>query len=96
MKPFLVALLIASLFLTTSFLQTTMACPSPAPAYPSDCDSKCEARCSKTERHFRCMKYCRICCQKCNGCVPSGPTANKSECPCYRDMLNPKGKPKCP
>ncbi|XAR57744.1 hypothetical protein NMG60_11025996 [Bertholletia excelsa] len=86
-KPFLVALLIASLILTTSFLQTTMAC---------DCDSKCEARCSKTERHFRCMKYCRICCQKCNGSVPSGTYGNKSECPCYRDMLNSKGKPKCP
>ncbi|CAI0451859.1 unnamed protein product [Linum tenue] len=43
----------------------------------------------------RCLKYCGICCDKCQ-CVPSGTYGNKDECPCYRDMKNSKGKPKCP
>ncbi|XAR57742.1 hypothetical protein NMG60_11025994 [Bertholletia excelsa] len=96
MKPFLAAFLIASLILTTSLLQTAMANPAAAPAYPNGCNSKCKARCSKAGYYRRCMKYCGICCQKCSGCVPSGTSGNKSECPCYRDMLNSKGKPKCP
>ncbi|CAO2831001.1 unnamed protein product [Amaranthus hypochondriacus] len=58
------------------------------------CGSKCAVRCSKAG-HENCMKYCQICCQKCN-CVPSGTYGNKHECPCYRDMRNSKGKPKCP
>ncbi|XAR57745.1 hypothetical protein NMG60_11025997 [Bertholletia excelsa] len=89
MKPFLAALLIASLILTTSLLQTAVA-------NPGNCGSKCKARCSKAGYYNRCMKYCGICCRKCRGCVPSGTYGNKSECPCYRDMLNSKGKPKCP
>ncbi|KAL8459529.1 hypothetical protein ACS0TY_036864 [Phlomoides rotata] len=59
------------------------------------CDSKCGVRCSKAGRQDRCLKYCGICCQKCN-CVPSGTSGNKAECPCYRDMKNSKGTPKCP
>ncbi|CAI0451684.1 unnamed protein product [Linum tenue] len=43
----------------------------------------------------RCLKYCGICCDKCQ-CVPSGTYGNKHECPCYRDLKNSKGKPKCP
>ncbi|KAG6595002.1 Snakin-1, partial [Cucurbita argyrosperma subsp. sororia] len=43
----------------------------------------------------RCLKYCGLCCQQCK-CVPSGTYGNKSECPCYRDKLNSKGKSKCP
>lgn len=59
------------------------------------CDSKCGERCSKAGIKDRCLKYCGICCRECN-CVPSGTYGNKSECPCYRDKLNSKGKPKCP
>ncbi|KAK3019984.1 hypothetical protein RJ639_003332, partial [Escallonia herrerae] len=37
----------------------------------------------------------KICCNKC-GCVPSGTYGNKSECGWNKDMLNSKGKSKCP
>ncbi|XP_056695767.1 uncharacterized protein [Spinacia oleracea] len=60
----------------------------------ADCGSKCGVRCSKSG-HDRCMRFCQICCEKCN-CVPSGTYGNKHECPCYRDMRNSKGNPKCP
>ncbi|KAJ4701659.1 Gibberellin-regulated protein [Melia azedarach] len=61
----------------------------------SFCDSKCSVRCSRAGMKDRCLKYCGICCEKCD-CVPSGTYGNKNECPCYRDMKNSKGKPKCP
>ncbi|KAL2232418.1 peamaclein [Sesamum indicum] len=61
----------------------------------SFCDGKCSVRCSKAGRQDRCLKYCGICCEKCH-CVPSGTYGNKDECPCYRDMKNSKGNPKCP
>ncbi|KAJ0704090.1 putative gibberellin regulated protein [Helianthus annuus] len=60
------------------------------------CDDKCEKRCAKSGYKERCLKYCGICCEKCQGCVPSTPYADKAECPCYRDLKNPKGKDKCP
>ncbi|PIN11385.1 hypothetical protein CDL12_16007 [Handroanthus impetiginosus] len=78
------------LMLTTSLLDRTMADDD-----SSFCDPKCAARCSKAGRQDRCLKYCRICCKKCH-CVPSGTYGNKDECPCYRDMKNSKGNPKCP
>ncbi|KAJ0025301.1 peamaclein [Pistacia vera] len=88
MKPVFVAFLFVSLVLTSSFFEVSMA--------GSDfCDSKCAVRCSKAGVKDRCLKYCGICCEKCN-CVPSGTYGNKHECPCYRDMKNSKGKPKCP
>lgn len=59
------------------------------------CDSKCGVRCLNAGVKDRCLKYCGLCCQQCT-CVPSGTYGNKSECPCYRDKLNSKGKPKCP
>ncbi|KAL8059692.1 hypothetical protein ABFX02_03G103500 [Erythranthe guttata] len=59
------------------------------------CDTRCEVRCSKAGRRDRCLEYCGICCEKCH-CVPSGTYGNKDECPCYRDMKNSKGQPKCP
>ncbi|KAK4749426.1 hypothetical protein SAY87_026875 [Trapa incisa] len=62
---------------------------------PSFCDSKCGARCSNAGMKDRCLRYCTICCNQCK-CVPSGTYGNKSECPCYRDMKNSKGKSKCP
>ncbi|KAD4888218.1 hypothetical protein R6Q59_034698 [Mikania micrantha] len=60
------------------------------------CDKKCNLRCSRSGWMDRCLKYCGICCGKCNGCVPSGPYASKAQCPCYRDMRNTKGRDKCP
>ncbi|XP_047325987.1 peamaclein-like [Impatiens glandulifera] len=59
------------------------------------CDPKCDVRCSKAGRKDRCLQYCGICCRDCH-CVPSGTYGNKDECPCYRDMKNSKGQPKCP
>ncbi|KAH1190836.1 Snakin-1 [Glycine max] len=59
------------------------------------CSNKCADRCSSAGVKDRCVKYCGICCAECK-CVPSGTYGNKHECPCYRDKLNKKGKPKCP
>ncbi|KAK1267859.1 Snakin-1 [Acorus gramineus] len=59
------------------------------------CGIKCKGRCSKASVQDRCMKYCGICCNTCK-CVPSGTYGNKDQCPCYRDMVTGKGKPKCP
>ncbi|XP_030516657.1 peamaclein-like [Rhodamnia argentea] len=81
--------LLACLVVCSSLLDPTMAAGS------SFCGSKCSARCSKAGLKDRCIKYCRICCDKCK-CVPSGTYGNKHECPCYRDLKNSKGKPKCP
>ncbi|RWR78016.1 peamaclein [Cinnamomum micranthum f. kanehirae] len=76
------------LLLSFSYLQVTVA--------GSDfCDSKCKVRCSKAAVQDRCLKYCGICCEECK-CVPSGTYGHKDECPCYRDKVNSKGKPKCP
>ncbi|XP_058080612.1 peamaclein-like [Magnolia sinica] len=81
-------LLFLFLLLSFSYIQSTMA----GSAF---CDSKCATRCSKASVHDRCLKYCGLCCEECK-CVPSGTYGNKDECPCYRDKLNSKGKPKCP
>ncbi|CAN6878108.1 unnamed protein product [Brassica oleracea] len=62
----------------------------------SSCGGKCNVRCSKASQHDLCIKDCNICCQKCNGCVPSGTYGHRDECPCYRDIKNSKGGPKCP
>ncbi|KAJ6419796.1 hypothetical protein OIU84_029839 [Salix udensis] len=94
--------LLLSVALLSSLLRLTMALPNdvaspppPSPAIPSFCDPKCKVRCSKSGRYQRCYHFCIICCKACK-CVPSGPYANKSECPCYRDKLNSKGTSKCP
>ncbi|KAK2967661.1 hypothetical protein RJ640_030532 [Escallonia rubra] len=88
MKLAYITLLIVAMVLSSSLLQPTMA-------GPTFCRSKCAKRCSNAGYLKRCLIYCRICCNKC-GCVPSGTYGNKSECACYRDMLNSKGKSKCP
>ncbi|KAL7189862.1 hypothetical protein ACSBR1_039486 [Camellia fascicularis] len=93
MKLVFAALLIVSLVLSSFFFQATMAQATPPSGYP--CDSKCTDRCSKAGEKKRCLTDCEICCKKCE-CVPSGTSGNKSECPCYRDMLNSKGTSKCP
>ncbi|KAK9163751.1 hypothetical protein Scep_001081 [Stephania cephalantha] len=81
------ALLLLSLVLSSSFLQSTTAA--------SFCESKCNARCAKAAVWDRCYKYCGICCLQCK-CVPDGTYGNKDQCACYRDKKNNKGKPKCP
>ncbi|KAG9148696.1 hypothetical protein Leryth_013387 [Lithospermum erythrorhizon] len=81
------ALLLVALIVLSTSIETSMA--------DGFCDSKCAVRCSKAGRQDRCLQYCGICCEKCH-CVPSGTFGNKDECPCYRDMKNSKGGPKCP
>ncbi|CAI0451857.1 unnamed protein product [Linum tenue] len=83
-------LLLLCLLLASSVFDVAVAAGS-----AGMCDSKCGVRCSKAGMKDRCLKYCGICCDKCQ-CVPSGTYGNKDECPCYRDMKNSKGKPKCP
>ncbi|KAK6923998.1 Gibberellin regulated protein [Dillenia turbinata] len=94
MKLVVAILLLVSLILSSSLLQSCAAYTAPAPS-SVDCGQKCATRCAKAGVKDRCLNYCGICCQKCQ-CVPSGTYGNKSECPCYQDMLNNKGKPKCP
>ncbi|KAI6699330.1 hypothetical protein NL676_013654 [Syzygium grande] len=93
MKLALATLLLVSLVLSSS-LHAMAGGLSPQPA-PSSCDTKCGARCKDAGVKDRCLKYCGICCQKCQ-CVPSGTYGNKLECPCYNDMKNSKGTAKCP
>ncbi|XP_073139779.1 peamaclein-like [Henckelia pumila] len=95
MKLLFFTWLLVSLLLSSSFLADAVLAPSPMPAAGS-CNAKCDTRCGKAGNYKNCFKNCCICCNKCNGCVPSGTYGNKSECPCYRDMLNSKGTSKCP
>ncbi|KAG6519734.1 cypmaclein-like [Zingiber officinale] len=60
-----------------------------------DCLAECTRRCSKASRHKICMRCCMACCHKCN-CVPSGTYGHEDECPCYANMKDSHGKPKCP
>ncbi|CAH2069342.1 unnamed protein product [Thlaspi arvense] len=62
----------------------------------SPCGEKCNVRCSKASRQKYCLRFCNICCEECNYCVPSGTFGNTDECPCYRDLKNSKGGQKCP
>nr|AWY94148.1 snakin-like protein [Peltophorum dubium] len=88
MKLVFATLLLVCLVLSASFVEVTLA-------GSEFCDSKCAQRCSKAGMKDRCLRFCGICCEKCK-CVPSGTYGNKHECPCYRDLKNSKGKPKCP
>ncbi|KAL9224751.1 hypothetical protein vseg_000760 [Gypsophila vaccaria] len=88
MKLLFVTLLLISLILASTVVEQV-------DAQSAMCSSKCKVRCSKASVQDRCLKYCNICCSKCK-CVPSGTYGNKHECPCYRDLKNNKGKPKCP
>ncbi|KAI4337027.1 hypothetical protein L6164_015488 [Bauhinia variegata] len=88
MKLVFATVLLVCLVLGSSMFEATMAAPP-------FCNSKCKARCSKAGMQDRCLRFCGICCDKCK-CVPSGTYGNKHECPCYRDLKNGKGKPKCP
>ncbi|CAH1421183.1 unnamed protein product [Lactuca virosa] len=95
-------LLLALLFIsslvesTTTITTSPTAAPVPSPSGSFGCDKKCELRCSRSGWRKMCLKLCGICCGKCKGCVPSGPYADKAQCPCYRDMKNQKGRDKCP
>ncbi|XP_031742787.1 peamaclein-like isoform X1 [Cucumis sativus] len=95
MKSVSVTLVLLSLILSSFFLQYATADSSTTYAPKGVCDSKCGVRCLNAGVKDRCLKYCGLCCQQCK-CVPSGTYGNKSECPCYRDKLNSKGKSKCP
>merc|ERR1712137_265464 len=91
------SLLLISLVLTSLALDIVDATSSPAVGNytaPELCPSKCAWRCSRNPRNL-CKKLCVMCCSKCK-CVPSGPLADKAECPCYRDWRNKKGTDKCP
>ncbi|GAU27316.1 hypothetical protein TSUD_05420 [Trifolium subterraneum] len=92
MKPAFVAMLLVCLVLCSSMFEMSMAAGYDSRDF---CSSKCGQRCSRAGMKDRCLKFCGICCGKCK-CVPSGTYGNKHECPCYRDMMNSKGKPKCP
>ncbi|XP_021714402.1 peamaclein-like [Chenopodium quinoa] len=95
MKLVFATLSIVFLVLASSLVHPCMAISDAIkPNSSLDCDSKCGVRCSKSG-HDRCLTFCLKCCLKCN-CVPSGTYGNKHECPCYRDMMNSKGNPKCP
>ncbi|KAL5100403.1 hypothetical protein RYX36_004730, partial [Vicia faba] len=59
------------------------------------CEGACNVRCSATIHKKECLRYCNIYCAKCL-CVPSGTYGHKKECPCYNNMRNTKGGPKCP
>ncbi|KAF4364364.1 hypothetical protein CsatB_005280 [Cannabis sativa] len=94
MKLSFVAFFLCALLLISS--SSTMAYPSSSSEDGGGvCGEKCKNRCSKAGMLDRCMKYCGICCEQCK-CVPSGTYGNKHECPCYKDLKNSKGKPKCP
>ncbi|KAI3500365.1 hypothetical protein L1887_36186 [Cichorium endivia] len=92
----LLALLFTSSVIESSITTSPTGAPVPSPSGSFGCDKKCELRCSRSGWRKMCLKLCGICCGKCKGCVPSGPYANKAQCPCYRDMKNKKGKDKCP
>lgn len=89
------ATLVLALFVVTTFVEMTSADQDPPSNISPFCKGKCAVRCSKAGREDRCLTYCGICCTKCN-CVPSGTYGNLDECPCYRDLKNSKGGPKCP
>ncbi|CAN6283679.1 unnamed protein product [Urochloa humidicola] len=59
------------------------------------CPNKCDYRCSATSHRKPCLFFCNYCCQKCL-CVPSGTYGHKEECPCYNNIKNKEGGPKCP
>ncbi|CAL5355564.1 unnamed protein product [Camellia sinensis] len=89
MKLVFATLLLVTLLLSSSFVESTTDSSG-------ICHSKCEVRCKDAKKKYRCLKYCKLCCEDCNYCVPSGTFGNRSECPCYRDKKNKRGKPKCP
>ncbi|XP_021757309.1 peamaclein-like [Chenopodium quinoa] len=102
MKFSVPTLVIISLVITCAFIEivdavsaspTTSPTQAP-PGVPGFCVDKCAYRCSRNPRNL-CKKLCMHCCKKCQ-CVPNGPFADKSQCPCYRDLKNDEGQSKCP
>ncbi|KAG9440686.1 hypothetical protein H6P81_020851 [Aristolochia fimbriata] len=98
MKKFASTSVLLVLLVSFSFLQLSMAGSTDdgsGDKVLKFCGYKCKARCAKAAVQDRCLKYCNVCCKECK-CVPSGTYGRKDECPCYRDKLNSKSKPKCP
>ncbi|KAK4391113.1 Gibberellin-regulated protein 10 [Sesamum angolense] len=95
MKLLTMATVLLTLLLLTTMLEMTTADQDPPSDLSAFCKGNCDVRCSLASRKDRCLKYCGICCTKCN-CVPPGTSGNKDECPCYRDLKNSKGESKCP
>ncbi|XP_008800752.1 protein RSI-1-like [Phoenix dactylifera] len=62
---------------------------------PSDCQPRCEFRCSATSHKKPCMFFCLKCCAQCL-CVPPGTYGNKQACPCYNNWKTKEGGSKCP
>ncbi|KAG1358714.1 Protein RSI-1 [Cocos nucifera] len=62
---------------------------------PSDCQPRCQIRCSATSHKKPCMFFCLKCCAQCL-CVPPGTYGNKQMCPCYNNWKTKGGGPKCP
>ncbi|KAJ4848824.1 hypothetical protein Tsubulata_017270 [Turnera subulata] len=95
----LLSLLLSSFLLELANAQATAKAPAPYSAkdqLQAFCNYKCGVRCSRAGWKKQCLRLCDICCRDCK-CVPSGPRAPKSECPCYEKKKNPKtNKDKCP
>ncbi|CAD5169043.1 unnamed protein product [Musa acuminata subsp. malaccensis] len=62
---------------------------------PSECNNKCDFRCSATSHKKPCLFFCKECCATCL-CVPPGTYGNKEACPCYNNWKTKEGGPKCP
>ncbi|KAH6793550.1 Gibberellin-regulated family protein [Perilla frutescens var. hirtella] len=95
MKGTTVHVFVACLVVLGILLSNTLVESSYADGDVDYCGKNCKARCAQAGVLDRCLKYCGICCAKCK-CVPSGTYGNKHQCPCYRDLRNSKGNPKCP
>ncbi|XP_058772382.1 peamaclein-like [Vicia villosa] len=83
------------LMVVTAFVIQDVYAGGEGSLHPNECAGACNVRCSATSNKERCLEYCNICCAKCL-CVPSGTFGHKEECPCYNNLKNDKGGPKCP
>ncbi|XP_058772384.1 peamaclein-like [Vicia villosa] len=96
------------LMVVTAFVIQDVHAGGEGSLHPNECAGACNVRCSATSNKERCLEYCsatsnkercleycNICCAKCL-CVPSGTFGHKEECPCYNNLKNDKGGPKCP
>ncbi|KAL5773713.1 hypothetical protein ACOSP7_013352 [Xanthoceras sorbifolium] len=92
-----IKLVLTSLLLVLSSSNLPLLCLNNNMCNLSSLPYQCGDRCSATKHVITCVKFCRICCLKCK-CVPKGgkPHQKRVKCPCYSNMKNSKGLPKCP